>query len=148
MQIVETKGNKELMEREKTLFLCSKHTPIGLYEYVFRWVDGLTERDCIACFNSTEMEAEVLKALLVTKIPTVLFVMNRFTDVHNMQIERALIEKRMLIVVLKRDEARDKGQTPRLRNEYVLSQCQHVVCGFVNKNGSVFSLLAGRPGGV
>lgn len=145
MQIVETKGNKELMEREKTLFLCSKHTPIGLYEYVFRWVDGLTERDCIACFNSTEMEAEVLKALLVTKIPTVLFVMNRFTDVHNMQIERALIEKRMLIVVLKRDEARGKWQTPRLRNEYVLSQCQHVVCGFVNKNGSVFSLLAGRP---
>ena len=50
----------------------------------------------------------------------------------------------MLIVVLKRDEPRGKGQTPRLRNEYVLSFCQHVVCGYVNKNGSVFPLLAGR----
>ena len=132
------------MNREKTLFLCSKMTPVGLYEYIFRWTDSLTERDCIACFNSTEMESEVVKALLVSKIPTILFVMNRFTDVNNIQVERALQENRILIVVLKRDEPKGKGTTPRLRNEYVLSLCQHVVCGYVNKNGSVFPLLAGR----
>lgn len=90
------------------------------------------------------MESEVLKALLVAKVPTILFVMNRFTDVNNIQIERALQENRMLIIVLKRDETRGKGLTPRLRNEYVLSLCRHVVCGYVNKNGSVFPLLAGR----
>ena len=144
MQIIETKGNQNLMNREKTLFLCSKMTPIGLYDYVFGWADNLTERDCIVCFNSTDMESEVLKALLVAKVPTILFVMNRFTDVNNIQIERALKENRMLIVILRRDEPRGKGTTPRLRNEYVLSFCQHVVCGYINKNGSVFSLLAGR----
>ena len=144
MQIIETKGNQDLMSREKTLFLCSKMTPIGLYGYVFKWTDSLTERDCIVCFNSTDMESEVLKALLVAKVPTILFVMNRFTDVNNIQIERALQENRMLIIVLKRDETRGKGLTPRLRNEYVLSLCRHVVCGYVNKNGSVFPLLAGR----
>ena len=90
MQVIETKGNQNLMNREKTLFLCSKMTPIELYGYVFKWTDSLTERDCIACFNSTDMESEVLKALLVAKVPTILFVMNRFTDVNNIQIERAL----------------------------------------------------------
>ena len=144
MQIIETKGNPNLMNREKTLFLCSKMTPIGLYGYVFKWTDSLTESDCIVCFNSTDMESEVLKALLVAKVPTILFVMNRFTDVNNIQIERALQENKMLIIVLKRDETRGKGLTPRLRNEYVLSLCRHVVCGYVNKNGSVFPLLAGR----
>lgn len=144
MQIIETKGNQNLMNREKTLFLCSKLTPIRLYEYVFQWTDSLTVRDCIACFNSTDMESEVLKALLVANVPTILFVMNRFTDVNNIQIEQALKENRMLIVVLRRDEPRGKGTTPRLRNEYVLSLCQHVTCGYVNKNGSVFSMLAGR----
>ena len=134
----------DLPGREKTLFICSKRTPIELYEYVFRWTDSLTERDCIACFNSTDMEAEVLKALLVARVPTVLYVMNRFTDANNMQIETALQENRMAIVVLRRDEPQGKGLTPRLRNEYVLSLCQHVVCGYVNKNGSVFPLLAGR----
>ena len=132
------------MNREKTLFLCSKMTPIGLYGYVFKWTDSLTEKDCIACFNSTDMESEVLKALLVAKVPVILFVMNRFTDVNNIQIERALKENRMLIVILRRDEPRGKDSTPRLRNEYVLSLCQHVVCGYINRNGSVFPLLAGR----
>jgi len=144
MQITETKGNRNLMNREKTLFLCSKMTPIGLYGYVFKWTDSLTEKDCIACFNSTDMESEVLKALLVAKVPTILFIMNRFIDVNNIQIEQALKENRMLIVILRRDEPRGKGSTPRLRNEYVLSLCQHVVCGYINRNGSVFPLLAGR----
>ena len=144
MQIIETKGNQNLLNKEKTLFLCSKMTPIGLYGYVFKWTDSLTEKDCIACFNSTDMESEVLKALLVAKVPTILFVMNRFTDVNNIQIEQALKENRMLIVILRRDEPRGKGSTPRLRNEYVISLCQHVVCGYINKNGSVFPVLAGR----
>ena len=144
MQIIETKGNKNLMNREKTLFLCSKMTPIGLYGYVFKWTDSLTEKDCVVCFNSTDMESEVLKALLVAKVSTILFVMNRFTDVNNIQIEQALKENRMFIVILRRDEPRGKGSTPRLRNEYVLSLCQHVVCGYINRNGSVFPLLAGR----
>lgn len=144
MRIIKKIGNESMMSRDKTLFLCSKMTPIGLYEYVFRWTDSLTEKNCICCFNSTEMESEVLKALLVAKVPTILYVMNCFTDVNNIQIEQALQEKRMLIVVLKRDEPKGKGTTPRLRNEYVLSLCQRVVCGYINKNGSVFPLLAGR----
>ena len=144
MQIIETKGNQNLLNKEKTLFLCSKMTPIGLYGYVFKWTDSLTEKDCIVCFNSTDMESEVLKALLVARVPTILFVMNRFTDVNNIQIEQALKENRMLIVILRRDEPRGKGSTPRLRNEYVISLCQHVVCGYINKNGSVFPVLAGR----
>ena len=144
MQIIKTNGNQELLKREKTLFLCSKHTPIELYGRVFQWVDALSPRDCIVCFNSTEMEEEVLKALLVNKVPTILVVMNRFRDVHNIQIERALKEKRMLILVLMREELKGKGLKPRVRNEYVLSMVQHVVCGYINKNGSVFPLLAGR----
>jgi hypothetical protein len=118
MQIIKTIGNKQLLEREKTLFLCSKHTPIDFYERIFQWTDSLTDRDCIVCFNSTEMEAEVLKTLLVAGVPTVLFVMNRFTDVNNIQIEKALEEQRMLIVILQRDEPKGKGATPRLRSMF------------------------------
>ena len=129
MKIIKTIGNQQLLERKRTLFLCSKRTPIELYGRVFQWVDSLSQRDCIVCFNSTEMEEEVLKALVVNKVPTILVVMNRFRDVHNIQIERALKELRMLVLVLKRDEPKCKGVTPRVRNEYVLSMVQHVVCG-------------------
>lgn len=143
MQIINETGNSALKDREKTLFLCSKHVPISLYDTIFNWVDSLTKDDCIVCFNSSELETEVMKALLVNGIPTILVVMNKFTDTHNVQIIKALEENRMLIIVLKRDEPRGKGQTARLRNEFIINCIEHIVCGYINKNGSIFPLLAG-----
>ena len=143
MRILRAIGNNALWEREKTLFLSSKLAPVGTWGKVFEWIDGLTAADTVVCFNSSEFENEVLKALLVNKIPTVLVVMNRFRDIYNVQIEYALKENRLLILELQRDEPRGKGATPRLRNQYVISQVQHIVCGYINKNGSIFGLLAG-----
>ena len=128
MRITNTIGNQSLWHREKTLFLSSKLAPIGTWGKVFEWVDGLTAADTVVCFNSSEFENEVLKALLVNKIPTVLVVMNRFRDIYNVQIEYALKENRLLILELQRDEPRGKGATPRLRNQYIMSQVQHTVC--------------------
>ena len=144
MRIINKIGNEQLLEREKTLFLCSKHTPYNIYPIIFDWVENLYETDCVMCFKTTEMEFEVMTSLLVHKVPTILVVMKRFTDVYNLQIEMALKEGRMLILVLERDEPRGAGQTPRLRNEFVVNMADKIVCGYVNSNGSVFSLLAGR----
>ncbi len=143
MRILRTFGNQSLWEREKTLFLSSKRAPIGTWGKVFEWVDELTDSDTVVCFNSSEFENEVLKTLLVNKIPTVLVVMNRFRDIYNVQVEYALKENRLFILDLQRDEPRGKGATPRLRNQYVINQVQHIVCGYINPNGSIFGLLAG-----
>lgn len=144
MRIINKIGNEQLLEREKTLFLCSKHTPYNIYPIIFDWVENLYETDCVMCFKTTEMEFEVMTSLLVHKVPTILVVMKRFSDVYNLQIEMALKEGRMLILVLERDEPRGAGQTPRLRNEFVVNMADKIVCGYVNSNGSIFSLLAGR----
>ena len=144
MRIINKIGNEQLLEREKTLFLCSKKTPYNIYPIIFDWVENLCDTDCVMCFKTTEMEFEVMTSLLVHKVPTILVVMKRFTDVYNLQIEMALKEGRMLILVLERDEPHGAGQTPRLRNEFVVSMADKIVCGYVNSNGSIFSLLAGR----
>lgn len=143
MIVVSEIGNKALKNKKKTLFLSSKHVPITLYDKIFNWVDSLTQDDCIVCFNTSELEDEVMKALLVQQIPTILVVMNKFTDKYNVQIERALDEDRMLILVLQRDEPRGKGQTARLRNDFIIKNSEEIVCGYINKNGSIFPLLAG-----
>ncbi len=141
MRIIQTIGNTSLWEREKTLFLTSKMAPFSTYERVFRWVDSLTDRDTAVCFNSSELEAEVVKALLVNRIPTVLVVMDGFRDKYNVQIERALDENRLLIMVLKREKSDGRGTTPFLRNQYIMNQVQHTVCGFVNPKGTIVLLL-------
>ena len=136
-------GNEALLAKEKHLFLCSKHAPYSVYDQVFYWVDSLTSEDCVICFNSSELEDEVMRALLVNQVPTILVVMNRFTDKYNVQIDKALSENRMLILVLQRDEPLGAGLTPRLRNEFIMKMAVKIVCGYVDKNGSIFPLLAG-----
>ena len=142
MHIKQNIGNKALWERDKTLFLTSKMAPIGCYRKVFRWVESFDNSGCVVCFNTSELEEEVLKALLVCKVPTVLVVTKRFHDNYNVQIEQALNESRLLILVLQREET-DKGLTARLRNQWAIGQVQHVVCGYINTNGTIFGLLAG-----
>ena len=144
MRIISKIGNEQLLDREKTLFLCSKRTPYNVYPIVFDWVESLCDTQCVMCFKTTEMEFEVMTSLLVNHIPTILIVMNKFTDVNNLQIEMAIKDGRMLVIVLQRDEPKGAGQTPKLRNEFVLKLANHIVCGYVNPNGTIFPLLAGK----
>lgn len=144
MKVFQTLGNKALWQREKTLFLTSRMAPLACYEKVFQWVECFDKfNGCAVCFNTSELEEEVLKALLVCKVPTTLVVTERFHDPYNVQIEQALKENRLLILVLQQEE-NDKGFTARLRNQYVIGQVQHIVCGYINPNGSIFGLLAGQ----
>ena len=144
MKVAKTIGNARLWEQQKTLFLSSRHAPLACYESVFRWVENFDNCGCVVCFNTSELEEEVLKALLVCHVPTILVVTGRFHDIYNVQIEYALKENRLLIIVLHRDEPRGKGATPRLRNQYMISQVQQIVCGPIDPNGSIYGLLAGR----
>ena len=143
MIIKQTIGNKELWRREKTLFLTSRMAPLGCYEKVFRWVEEFDRWQCAVCFNTSELEEEVLKALLVCHVPTVL-VTGKFRNTYNVQIEQALKEDRLLILVLQREESDGKGYIARLRNQWTIGQVQHIVCGYINPNGSIFGLLAGH----
>jgi len=144
MHIKQTIGNKELWQREKTLFLTSRMAPLSCYEKVFRWVEEFDRGQCAVCFNTSELEEEVLKALLVCHVPTVLVVTGKFRNTYNVQIEQALKEERLLILVLQREEIDGKGFEARLRNQWVIGQVQHIVCGYINPNGSIFGLLAGH----
>lgn len=144
MQIIKTIGNQTLWQREKTLFLSSRQAPISIYRKVFRWVEEFDKWQCAVCFNTSELEEEVLKALLVQHVPTALLVTGKFHDTYNVQIEQALKENRLLILVLQREESDGKGYIARLRNQWTIGQVQHIVCGYINPNGSIFGLLAGH----
>jgi hypothetical protein len=111
------------------------------YEKIFDWVESLTEQDVVVCCNTTELEQEVMKSLVVNCVPTILVVMNRFREKNNVQIQRALAEGRLLIVVMKQS---DKNQwSPKDRNDFLINKMSdRIVGGYINKNGSLFPLLA------
>ena len=136
-------GNQELLKRKKTLFVCSKRAPWGAYERIFGWVESLTEKDVVVCCNTSELEVEVMKSLVVNQVPTILVVMNRFREENNVQIQNALKEGRMLVVVMKQMDRR--RWSPRDRNEYLISKvADRIVGGYIDKYGSLFPLLSGK----
>ena len=135
-------GNKKLLRREKTLFVCSKRAPCGTYERIFGWVESLTEKDVVVCCNTSELEVEVMKSLVVNQVPTILVVMNRFREENNMQIQRALAEGRMLIVVM--EQTNKRRWSPRDRNAFLIEKVEHIVGGYIDKYGSLFPLLVGK----
>ena len=141
-RIVQLIGNRGLMERRKTLFVCSRKAPLEVYGLVFRWVDALTGKDAVVCCNTSVLEEEVLKALLVRKIPVVLVVMNRFRGQAHFQIEQALKENRMLIVVLRQEKVR--RWQPSERNKYLMSMSDEIVAGYIDRQGSLLPLLRER----
>ena len=65
MLITQAIGNRPLWKREKTLFLTSRMAPFPCYKRVFLWVEEFDKRGCAVCINTSELEEEVLKALLV-----------------------------------------------------------------------------------
>ena len=144
MRVANTIGNAKLWEQQKKLFLCSRHASLACYKTIFQWVESLDKGDCTVCFNTSELEEEVLKALLVCRVPTILVVTGRFLDIYNVQIEQALKERRLLIMELQREESDGKGYIARLRNQYIISHVQHIVCGPIDPNGSIYGLLAGK----
>lgn len=77
-QTIYQQGNPELLNKKKILFMCSKYAPIATYDNTFSWVGSLTKEDCVVCCNTTELEVEVIKSLLVKDIPTILIAMNRY----------------------------------------------------------------------
>ena len=136
-------GNQELLKRKKTLFVCSKRAPMATYEKIFGWVESQTKKDVVMCCNTTELEQEVLKSLLVNEVPTILVVMNRFRGENNVQIQRALAEGRLLIVVMEQTDK--KKWSPRDRNYYLINQvADQIVGGYIDKHGSLFPLLVGK----
>lgn len=147
-------GNQELLKRRKTLFVCSKRAPMATYERIFGWVESLsawdkddktrteTEKNVVICCDTTELEQEVMKSLLVNEVPTILVVMNRFRDENNVQIQKALAEERLLIVVMQQTDK--KRWSPRDRNFHLINQvADHIVGGYIDKYGSLFPLLVG-----
>ena len=142
-RVIKYIGNQELLTARKTLFVCSKRAPIATYEHIFQWVESLTTKDTVICCNTTELEQEVMKSLVVNRVPTILVVMNRFREENNIQIQKALEEKRMLIIVMEQTDK--KRWSPRDRNDFLINKIAYnIIGGYINKNGSLYPLLASK----
>lgn len=139
-------GNRELLEREKTAFVCSMGTPRGLSAVIQRWVTGLdAERVCVVCGNESEVEQMVFAQLLLLRVPTILLMASAIPDRLPKPMERAVAEGRLLVGTHCGDDVRMiTRQTAIDRNRLMMSMAQRVVVGYCTADGEIARSIRGR----
>lgn len=143
-------GNTELLQRQKTAFLCSRRIPSEVLTRVLKWVDGLVpERDCVLCGAHSQVERAAFERLLERRVPTVLCLAEALKTEWPDEIATALHENRLLIVTHCDDTVHlVSGSSAADRNRLMLSLANEVVVGYCTPGGNVERQIAGRTGGV
>ena len=130
-------GNLELLEREKTAFLCSQLTPRSLTPIIQRWALKTTTDDCILCGNESEMEQVIFAMLLVKRVPIILLLATSLPSSYPQPFQRAIDEGRLLVGT----HCNDQHCVTRLsaidRNRLLINLADKVVVGYCTKDGDL-----------
>ncbi|MCD8290089.1 MAG: hypothetical protein LUC91_01140 [Prevotella sp.] len=145
MKIQRKQGNETLLERKKTVFLCSRMEPDAVRVAVEKWLDGLSpDVDCVMCGSHSQMERVVFERLLKDKIPAILVLAEALYDRWDAPIEAALREGRLLIITHCDDNVHSVSSRSAFdRNLLMLSLAENIVVGFCKKGGNLERVLVG-----
>ena len=138
-------GNTDLLNRDKTAFLCSSAIPERTVAEVMKWVDSLSpETDCVICGQLQRLEQQVLCRLLERKIPTILVLSTPYPTMWPTNMLLAVGNDALLIVTVVDFDLPwlDKYDKALARNQYMLSNAQRVVVGYCTPGGKLSAQVA------
>lgn len=138
-------GNKNLLTKHKTAFLCSRQTSYEELETIKEWTYTLsTENDCILCGNHSSAEQTVFRLLLEQKIPVILVLAEALRDSWDINIRIALEENRILIVTQCDNSVHNiSKQSATDRNLLLLKLADSIVIGHCTRGGNIDRQTAG-----
>ena len=138
-------GNAALMALPKTAFLSSRKVAPQDVMRCYDWATEVRDTDkCIMGGFQSALEKDVLRFLLRGKAPIVLVLARKLWSKVPEELREPLGEGRLL-VVSPVSAARASASTAMFRNRWILENCDEVVIGSLDSNGSLARLVAARP---
>ncbi len=138
-------GNAALMGLPKTAFLSSRKVAPQDVMRCYDWATGVRDTDtCIMGGFQSALEKDVLRFLLRGKAPIVLVLARKLWSKVPEELREPLGEGRLL-VVSPVSAARASASTAMSRNRWILENCDEVVIGSLDSNGSLARLIAAHP---
>lgn len=143
---METWGNTDILKLKKTAFLCSQKCPADVVLKSYDWAKQQRETgNCVICGNHSQIEKDVFEILLKGKQPLVLVLARAMKTRWLAQIEKAVQEKRLLIISpFEKEIKRVTRETAASRNEKVIELSDNIMVGFKTENGQLDKLLKSR----
>ena len=140
---MKTFGNNEILELNKTAFLCSQKCPAEIVLRSYDWAKEQREKgNCIVCGNHSQIEKDVFEILLKGKQSLILVLARGMKTRWEPEIEKAVKENRLLVISpFERETKRVTRETAEIRNKKIIEISDKIVLGYKSKNGQLEKLI-------
>lgn len=143
MEIKEQVGNKELLQLNKTAFLCSRKVPASIVLKCYDWAIEQREKgNCIISGFHSQLEKDVLHYLLKGKQPIIIALARGLKEKLEPELQKPMEEGRLLIISpFDKKLKRVTEQTAEIRNKMMIELTDIITVGYVSIGGQLQKLL-------
>lgn len=144
MEIKEQLGNKELLQVNKTAFLCSRKVPASVVLKCYDWAIEQREKgNCIISGFHSQLEKDVLHYLLKGKQPIIIALARGLKDKLEPEFKKPLEQGRLLIITpFDKKVKRVTEQTAATRNKMMIELADNITVGYTSVGGQLEKLLS------
>lgn len=147
-------GNEQLLEKNKTAFVCSHQPPDDIYPVLKRWMNTLhPERDCIVCGTLSGIERLVIRQCVERNIPLIIVLAERMPEcieevaqkLPHTTLSTMMGEGRLLIMSTNANDNETEATqgNAEKRNRWIFNCCQDIIAGHVQAGGRLDVQLIG-----
>ncbi len=143
MEVIDHLGNTELLNLEKTAFLCSREIPASIVLKCYDWAIAQREQgNCIISGFHSKIEKDVLHYLLKGNQPIIVALARGLKKRIEPELNSELEKGRLLIVTpFEKEIKRITIETAMIRNQLMIDMAENITVGFINKTGNLARLL-------
>ena len=136
-------GNKDILDLNKTAFLCSRKVPAEIVLKSYDWAKEQRKKGvCVVCSNHSQIEKDVFQILLKGKQPLILVLARSMKKRLEPEIKEAVENNRLLIISpFDKEIKRITRETAEIRNKYIIEISNKITVAYKTPNGQLDNLL-------
>ncbi len=143
MEIVESVGNKNILNLPKTAFLCSRNIPASAVLKCYDW--AIEQRDkgkCVISGFHSKIEKDVFHYLLSGTQPVIIALARGMKEKIEPEIKTAIDADRLLLITpFDKSINRVTSETAEKRNQFMIELADEIAIGYVSKGGMLEKLI-------
>ncbi|MDR1846831.1 MAG: HRDC domain-containing protein [Bacteroidales bacterium] len=136
-------GNKNLLQNNLIGFLSSRKISNEEVILCKQWVyDRIKLNETIVCGNITDIEKDIVEALLDNSAPFVLVLATGFSQIFEDKIQRVIKSNKILVAsVFDDDVIKFSSKTAYIRNKLIIRVSNQIFVGSLTKGGNLDKIL-------
>ena len=144
MEIIDYKGNIEILKHNKTAFLCSRNIPASTVLKCYDWaIDQREKGNCVISGFHSKIEKDVFHYLLAGTQPVIMVLARGMKEKIELELKKAVDVGRLLIVTpFENSVKRVTTETAEQRNRFMIKLTDEVAIGYASKGGMIERLIS------